>query len=184
MHARNAVTLAELVVVLAVLAALSGIAIPLYSGTVHDAYDKATQASLTEIRDAVNQYWSDTKYVVLDGTTTVATESQRFEIRWLFKNPRTGDKTVDYDPNTRLGWNGPYIAVSTGDPIALGGPALIDSWNHVIVLQDVDSTATPRDVRIVSGGPNGVVDIPSATATDSLTTSDVGDDIYVALSLR
>ena len=29
----------------------------------------------------------------------------------LFVNPVTGDSTVGFDPNSRIGWNGPYHRV-------------------------------------------------------------------------
>ncbi len=170
--------------VLLVVAAMAGIAVPVFSGKMVEANETATKASLSEIRDAVMEYWKDTKHVTLDGIGTVATEAQRFQIDWLFANPVSDDTTVDFDSNTRIGWNGPYIAESTGDIVALGGPALVDAWNQAIVLQDVNSSADLRDVRIVSGGPNGTVDIPSGTATSALTTANVGDDIYVAIELR
>lgn len=184
MKNRNALTLVELVVVLCILVALSGIAIPLCSDNLASAAESVTRASLAETRKATLEYWRDTKHVTLDGMASVATEAQRFEIQWLFSNPVTGNKSVQFNPNIRIGWNGPYVAGSTGDIVKFGGPVLIDGWNRRLVVQYVDPSAMLKDVRIVSAGPNGVINIPAATATSALTSIAIGDDLYVALSLR
>lgn len=184
MRPKTAFTLLELVVVLFILAALASVLTPLFTGAIHDAYKVSTESTLVAIRDALQEYWNDTKLVTLDGMATVGTESDRLSIQWLFDNPVTGDDTWDYNPNTRIGWRGPYMLQATGDPLAPGAPILIDAWNNSIVIQDVNSAATLRDVRIVSGGQDGSIDIPASTATSALTANDVGDDVYVALSLR
>lgn len=184
MRTRAALTLAELVVVLAILAAVSGLLVPLFTNTIHDANEIATVTSLVEIRDGMADYWSDIKHVTLDGVTTVATDAQRLQLDWLLANPVTGDTTFDFEPSTRIGWRGPYLAKSSGGLMALSPVSLKDAWNNQIEVHDVDSTATPRDVRIVSGGPDGVVSIPTGVATSALTANDIGDDIYVAIELR
>lgn len=181
---RNALTLIELIVVLTILAALSGIMLPLFAGTIQNANAVATDRTLTVIRTALTDYWRDTKWIPLDGILTVADESNRLHIDWLYNNPISGDNVPNFDPNTALGWNGPYLSGSTGTPHSPGYPTLIDAWNQVIVIQDVNPALSLRDVRIVSGGPNKVIDIPAATATSALTATDIGDDQYVALTLQ
>jgi type II secretory pathway pseudopilin PulG len=181
---RTAHTLTELVVVLAILVGLSCIAIPLFPSYTSTAADTTTRASIATIRDAMLLYWSHTKNITLDGVTTSSTEALRFQIRWMFYNPVNNTQNSSYNATTQSGWNGPYIPSSTGDVVANGGPILLDGWNKAITVQYVNPTGSPKDVRIVSGGPNGVVNIPAATATTSLTTANVGDDIYVSLSLR
>ena len=183
MKTRNGFTLIELIVVLSVLVALSGIILPLCVDNLNGANETATRSTLTEARTAMLQYWHDTKFVDLDGVTTVASESQRFNITWLFANPVTNTNAVQFDPNLKMGWNGPYIANSTADTTA-GGPNLVDAWNQTLVVQYVNPNVDLKDVRIVSAGRNGVVDIPAATATSALTTGSIGDDLYVALMLR
>lgn len=181
---RYAFTLVEMIVVLMILAALSSVVAPLLSQSVHDANRISTQTSLTAVRDALVKYWSDTKHLPMDGITTSATESNRLDIDWLFRNPTSGDQVQDFDPNTKIGWRGRYLNHSTGDEIAAGKWLIVDAWNTELVVQDVAPSSTPRDVRIVSAGSNGVVDTPGATATDLLTVADTGDDLYVVLSLR
>lgn len=181
---RNALSLLELVVVLSILVALSSLVIPLCSGNLTTAAETTTRASLHEIRDAQLKYWQDTKTVTLDGMSSYAIESQRFDLVWLFSNPVTNDSTNQFDPNSRIGWNGPYMAGTTADVVAWGGMTLLDAWNHEIEVQYVNPNNDLKDVRLVSPGPNGVVEIPAATATSALTSGNMGDDIYVAIMLR
>lgn len=184
MKTRTAFTLIELIIVLSILVALSGLVLPLCSDNLSVATQTATRSTLVEAREAMLQYWHDTKFVALNGVTTVATEAQRFSLAWLFLNPVTNSTAVQFDPNSRSGWNGPYMAISTADSAALGGPNLIDGWNQSLVVQYVSASSSLKDVRIVSAGPNGIIDIPLSTATSALTTSSIGDDLYVALMLR
>lgn len=178
---RNAVTLVELVVVLCILAALSGIVVPLCSNQMAVAAQTATQSTLTKVQQAMLDYWHDTKLVTLDGVITFADEPQRFQLDWLFKSPVTNNTLSQFDPNLRRGWNGPYLIATNIDS---GGPELVDAWNNGLVVQYVNPTGDIKDVRIVSPGPNGIVEIPSSTATSSLTSGSIGDDLYVALTLR
>lgn len=184
MRSRVAVTLFELVIVLAVLVAFASLLVPLFSNTMHDANEVATERSLVQVRDALLDYWRDTKHVTLDGVTTVATNAGRLDIGWLFDSPVTGDPTFDFDVNTLIGWRGPYMVSSRGAIFISGSPVLIDAWRNKIVIQDVDPSAALRDVRVVSGGRDGAISIPASTATSALTTADVGDDRYVSLQLR
>ena len=179
---RKALTLAELVVVLFILVALAGLATPLCSEQMAVAAQSTTLATLTRTRDALEQYWLDTKFLTLDGVLTTADEAHRFDIQWLFNNPVTGDRTLGFDRTSRIGWNGPYLLNTTTEPAAIDG--LIDGWQHNLVVQDVNPSATIRDVRIVSPGPDGLVHIPAAMPTAALTNSNIGDDLYVSLLLR
>lgn len=183
-HHRHAMTLLELVVVLAVLIATSSLLVPLFSGTLQSAQEDSTRRTLLIARAALLDYWSDTRLIAMDGIVTAATENDRLDLIWLFRNPVSNDDSLDYAPATGIGWRGPYIASSTGDLVTVGYPHLIDAWNREIAVQDVNPATTPRDIRIVSAGANGTIEIPSATATDALTPIDLGDDIYVALRLH
>jgi len=181
---RKAFTIFELAVVLFVIAALAGLSFPIVGGTYNDAATASTQSTLQAVSNATAKYWSDNKLVKLDGVTTVASESTRFQVRWLFRNPATNLATTSFDRNSAVGWNGPYLLSSTGTIANFGDTTIIDAWNHEITIQDVDPAASLRDVRVVSAGPDGIVNIPSGTATTSLNASNIGDDLYVALQLR
>ncbi len=184
MSLRKAFTIGEMIVVLCLVAALASLTLPILSGTVNLAATSTTQSTLRQLAHATGQYWSDCKSVPLDGIATVANESTRFQVRWLFRNPQDDSSNTSFNINSAIGWNGPYLLCSTGSPTFFGDVTIIDAWNHPIVMQDVSSTAALRDVRIVSGGPNGLIDIPSGSATSTLNASNIGDDLYVALQLR
>ena len=181
MYTRKGFTFFELIITLAVLVAISGLLVPLCNEHYASATETATNATLHHVRLAVMDYWRDTKHVELDGVTTHAAEAERFSPDWLFLDPVSNDLTVDYSPTTRIGWNGPY-AEPTG--FASGTPQLIDAWNRAIVIQYVTPSASVKEVRVVSAGSDGVVDIPAATPTSALTPADVGDDLYVTIMLR
>lgn len=178
---RLALTLLELIVVLSVVAALSSITIPLCNNQLISASETATRATLAESQRALQQYWKDTKFLLLDGVATEASENERFDIVWLFHNPVTGDSNRSFDKNTGLGWNGPY---QLGATINTGQTGLVDAWNRPLEVHYVNPAESLKDVRIVSAGENGVIDIPANVATSALTPSSIGDDLYVAVRLR
>jgi len=184
MTLRKAFTIIELIVVLCVVAALAGLTLPILSGTHSIAATATTQSTLREVGNATSQYWSDCKYLKLDGTNTIATEATRFQIRWLFRNPQTDTTINSFNINSSIGWNGTYLMSPTGSPLLFGDVAMIDAWNNAVTIQDPSPTASPRDVRIVSGGPNGTIEIPANAATSSLNAATIGDDLYVALQLH
>lgn len=178
---RLALTLVELIAVLCILVALSLIAIPLSSDQVLRASDTTTRAILAEVQVAMQQYWHDTKFIGLDGINTIADESDRFQIGWLFRNPVTNNTSPDFDPNTGIGWNGPYLLSTTS---ANAQPGLVDGWGRTLEVQYVNPAASLKDVRVVSAGADGVLETPIATPTTLLTPDSIGDDIYVAIMLR
>lgn len=184
MYLRRAFTIIELIVALCVVAALAGLSLPILSSTYSVAATSTTQSTLREVSRATSLYWSDCKFLKLDGISTVATETTRFEVRWLFRNPQNDTSNSTFNINSTIGWNGPYIMSATGSPLQFGDVAIIDAWSRAITMQDVNLALSPRDVRIVSGGPNGVIEIPANVATSSLVASSIGDDLYVALALH
>ncbi len=184
MGIRRGLSVLELIVVIAIVASLASVALPIFTDVHSTAKESSTRSTLVQVRDAVTLYWADTKSIPLDGLATFAIETQRFQVVWLFRNPVTNLISASYDPLTRIGWNGPYLLHATGDPDLYGQHSLIDAWNNPVVIQDFDSNASIRDVRVVSAGPNGVIDIPAAVSTTALTSSEIGDDIYVAFYLH
>lgn len=198
-------TLLELIVVLVILAALAGLAIPLVSQSLDDSKIKVSQGSLSAIRNATMSYWRDTKFEPNTATTANGALLQRFQMRWLFFNPfvENGENnTPSFDARSARGWNGPYIVEKTGrykvDAVrnfttAYGSgdgespssdPTILDGWQRPIVIQVVDTSVRVLDVRIVSAGPDGVIDTPADTASNLLTEAITKDDIYDAFTLR
>lgn len=223
--ARSALTLIELVVVLTILVALAGLVVPQLVATSENARITATRSTLTAVRDAMMRYWLDTKYLALNGPSgtpataaanTAGTSSldanatvNRFQVRWLFENPEnapsvSGDElVVTYNPDTQLGWNGPYLEEETGEYLVdasfgfsalygnANGPAILDAFSsesnggfpRPVVVQAVDD-GTRLDCRVVSAGPDGVLDTPASVFTEALTLAMTGDDEYVSFTLR
>lgn len=166
---RSALTLVELAVVLTILVALAGLVVPnLVNFAERDVAPTAVNASLIEVRGAVMQYWNDCKYLIAEAETLDA----RFigiRIDDLVNNPF--GPGAEFDPETGLGWRGPYIVSSTLIPINTGlnqpddlpdafvldanfndyfrvdteseslVPAIVDPWGTPIVIQDIDAFA-------------------------------------------
>ena len=214
---QTGLTLVELVVVLTIMVALGGLVIPRLTSTGDTARDVVSVASTVEIRDAVMQFWSDCKYAY----PAMPVEDQRIQLGHLLTMPSIGAFAA-FDPNVRLGWNGPYLQTD-------GKTYLIDSANgfssiygdatqlairDTFINQDYDndgnaesgspfviqeptllalaaasatySLGDPREVRVVSAGPNGILEIDESRFASELeaTPSLKGDDLYVSFTLR
>lgn len=179
---RAGLTLIELIVVLTILIALAGLAVPLVGGNAERARDTATETTLQRLRDVIlNRYLVDVPVRIpveypIDGSTETVIAPPT--IRALFQRP---PDVAPYHPTTQLGWNGPYFletgarfpsdpdAVARGftEPLGLPGePAVLDSWGNPIVIRpewleqpDADNPANnPVPVlfwKLVSAGRDG-----------------------------
>ena len=200
---RRALTLAELVIVLAILTTVSAIVLPMAGNFVADSRDAVTRQSLTRLRDVIAEtYWQDNRRELpCPGTVGVSSGRQEQpQLRYLFVNPSRSpeDAAVTFDPVYRLGWRGPYLverneAVYTIDTAAGfsdrygedGDPTVLDGWGHPIVMQNPGQLSDGRqDVRLVSAGPDGILNTPPATLTDSLTSTTIGDDLLISFQVR
>ncbi len=214
-------TLVELVVVLTILVALGGLVIPRLMATTEVARETATLASAVEIRDAVLRFWSDCKYAYpsKDLHPDVNANDQRIQLGHLLELPSTFPV---FNPNLRLGWNGPYLQSDgrlysiddgSGFTSAYGDasqPAVRDTFaNQDYDLDGVVESGLPfviqeptlsnlglsslvheigeqREVRVVSAGPNGILEIEESRFASELESNPAlkGDDIYVSFTLR
>ena len=203
-------TLVELVVVLAILVALAGFVTPRLMSTANTARETATQASAIEIRNATMQYWSDCKHNIVD---------QRIQVAHLLNQPSF---LLRFDPNVRLGWNGPYLQsdgrtytvdttsgfdTSYGDASQLSirdafasqdydGDGSAESGSPFVIqeptLRELEaasqtySLGQPREIRVVSAGPNGFIEIDEEYTATQLESNESlkGDDIYVTFVVR
>ena len=122
----------------------------------------------------------------------------------LFSPPAFLPSAYDaFDPETALGWRGPYVQAPTGVFDDHGGafagygvegqPTLIDGWGRPIVIQVPDVAAGETDeellhIRIVSAGDDGVLQTPTdelmpqgPQTADGVNPNQRGDDIVMFL---
>lgn len=204
---RDGLTLLELTVVLVIMVALAGVMIPLVGTESARAREDATRSTLTALRAAVIQYWNDR---VLEGSQRLlrpmdpspdgrAVNSP--QLHFLMVNPGEWDEfdqkylpTFRFDSQYRVGWRGPYMREATGF-YSVNVPqgfttrygrdddaAFLDAWGRPVVIQHPGTINGVQDVRLVSAGPDGVIDTDPAVVTDNLLST--GDDIYVSFQLR
>ncbi|MCY2927963.1 MAG: prepilin-type N-terminal cleavage/methylation domain-containing protein [Planctomycetota bacterium] len=182
---RHGFTLLELVLVAAILVILAGIVLPSISGLREDSSLTATTETFHAIRNAVAGTEGRPGYLADMGRLPST-------LRDLFIQPAGA---TPFDRFTARGWRGPYLMDATGTyrvdvakgflPAygAEGDPALADAWGRPVILQ-VPTTASDtnqRDqfTRIVSAGPDGVVQTPPASLYP--TTDHRGDDVLLFL---
>jgi len=108
---QKGMTLIELTVVLLILIALAGLAIPYVGGTSQMALCKATDASMHAIKTAIMGGGANTGFYMdtlgsfpkkTKGPTTAD-----YSLHFLFT--RTDSEWNDYNPKTAVGWRGPYL---------------------------------------------------------------------------
>jgi prepilin-type N-terminal cleavage/methylation domain-containing protein len=193
-------TLLELLIVLMILVTVAWVVIALAGDTSSWAQVQATNVSMQHLRDAI------VGTVDMPGFLT-DTGKLPTTLCDLFVMPGTMSA---YDPNTRMGWRGPYIwnppivvhfdlvsnrlyyAGASGqveDRVYLpfgfnpyykdGDPVVLDAWGNPIVLQIPNQTDTAY-ARLVSAGPNGVIDtLPNV---DIPPVGTCGDDRFLYLT--
>jgi prepilin-type N-terminal cleavage/methylation domain-containing protein len=149
---QQGMTLLELTVVLLILLALAGLAIPYVGGTSGEAMCKTNDVSMVNIKKAImNGYYIDTlgKFPQdLDGLTPNPTFADRdYNLHYLFSDTNfyaaSGDKRVhkSFNPNTQTGWRaGGYL--QNGSHV---DKSLADEWKnlvmngHTVIYKDLDS---------------------------------------------
>ncbi len=108
------VTLIELTVVLLILIALAGLAVPYVSGTGSKAMCQATDATLQAVKEAVMGggagpgFYGDTLGYFPKATKSYTAD---YHLKYIL-TPLTDSswgKMLTYNPKTALGWRGPYL---------------------------------------------------------------------------
>lgn len=127
-RAAGAFTLIELIVVVAVLASIAGLAVATLSGTQEQVTRDLALNELSEVRKAILQFKADTGFlpkrgpfnlasrapdggqVVLTGLQTEAWFDAPANLSQLFECPLpTGHPLATWNPDRRRGWRGPYL---------------------------------------------------------------------------
>ena len=194
-------TLIELVVVIAILAVVAGLILVQLgtfqfagAGQNQTSEQIATVATLGAVRDAIlgtsghPGLWQD---------LGERTNLYPLYIADLFR-PSTNLPSAlqSFNPVTRLGWRGPYLTPGgalytiinnfTTSYGANGDPAVADAWGRPIVLQ-IPTSGGWQYARLVSAGPNGVLDTPITVQSPSgnvkppSDNSDRKDDLILFL---
>jgi type II secretory pathway pseudopilin PulG len=191
------VTLIELTVVLLILVALAGIAIPYISGTGSAAMCKATDVTMQNLKKVImDRYYLDTL-----GHFPSDKYAADYNLRYLFIRDdgldNNGDTKIDrvtnggadidtedawqpFDPTTQTGWRGSYLQGGVNNEV-------LDGWGNPIrieVLSENDcktkillSATIPQPdycARLISGG---------ADSTITTTANRTGDDRVLYLQI-
>jgi len=197
---RRGLTLAELLLVVTIISILATLILPAVGNFLGESRADVTRVSLTRLRDVIAEtYWPDNRSTLpRPGLPLQGSRQNAPQLRYLFVNPQTEDTIVTFDPTARLGWRGPYM-VDRNDSLYTintatgfteqygenGDPAVLDGWGRAIVLQNPGTLSDGRqDVRLVSAGPDGIVNIPPTKLTAALTTGDIGDDVFASFEVR
>jgi len=185
---QKGMSLLELTVVLLILIALAGLAVPYVANVNQLALCQATDASMQAIKTAImggganSGFYQDTLGYYPKATKTTTPD---FDLRYLLEQ----GSWANYNPKTAVGWRGPYLtqgsAVPAGldssfsvpfDPATasagtvhrvLGGSQILDAWGRPIILQvpyDLHTATYNFDyARLVSAGAGNGLGISQAS---------------------
>jgi prepilin-type N-terminal cleavage/methylation domain-containing protein len=170
-------TLLEIVVVLLILAVIAGTVITSFNQDfLEEKEETAAIFEMTQIRDAILQFKQDNPAHLLNADNLCSPADASFLLGNDYDTNNGCDTTeatiANWNPNYRVGWNGPYIrklgdvtATSVDDIEHNGTINSESSLSDVIVITDpygkpyyffeldIDANA-----RIVSFGPDGIYD--------------------------
>lgn len=177
-------TLIELLLVLVILVALSGIVVAKFAnleigtpGGDKTAEQITTEASMNVIRDAIfgtpehPGFYQDMNELPrphdLDG------RRDHPQIHFLFVNPDTGSPESTFDPVQRRGWRGRYLMQETG---RYPGPRF-DGWEDALKYGFTDTHGRPNDYCMLDGwGHPIVIDILIQGARKTTRLLSAGSD--------
>jgi hypothetical protein len=196
--------LRETLAALFVLGLVALVALPLAGGFRSRTDEAATRRTLDEVRDAVARYWRDAAGTLPRPHSGDRARKGHPQLVFLFVNPATWSREAarytpqyTFDPERNIGWRGPYLTQPRGEYRIdeskrfsnmygeTGDQAVLDAWGRPLVLQyAARSEEGLLDLRVVSAGANGRLEIDPVAASAELDPTAVGDDLYVALALR
>lgn len=150
---RSALTLLELVVVLAILATLTLVAVVSTEGVVEQGRFDVTRRTLQNIDDAVlgpaNQMEADGTRAISGFAADTGRQPLAFgndpasQLAELWSNPNSiplfevRDALSDAEVKLKSGWRGPYLRA----PSQNGVPALLDGWGNPFVMLKADNAS-------------------------------------------
>lgn len=169
-------TLIELLAVIVLLAIVATLTTAGMADVGAEARDDLAQIEIAEIRKALQQFKRDVGHF----PDAAGNHDEGARLGLLSRCQDSNAAAEDYDqgcrehsPDTKRGWNGPYLLAERNDGLA----GLFDPWGSSYLLLEPDSAEpSAGDVRIVSAGPNGQYD--GVNADPCLPN---GDDIVLCL---
>jgi len=201
---RRGFTLVEVIVVLAVILLLTGIAVPLIGGYVEDGRRARAESEVRTISAAVLSFYKDlgnwptrnssgtdnSLYVLTSGDTQVTTNpylAGHSFATWaaaaqgdildnhLLRNTPQGASGAAYPTTGSTRWRGPYVA----------GGVSNDPWGRPYVVNVISGWyaggASYKRIYVISAGPDGIINTAyTAQAIDDIA----GDDIGMILNER
>ncbi|QPK61489.1 type II secretion system protein [Methylomonas sp. LL1] len=210
---QQGLTLLELAVVLLIMIALGGLALPYVAGTGQMAACQATDATMLAVKEAIvggggPGYYDD----LLGQMPRNQPASTDYNLRYLFEKPAGWGV---YKPSTAIGWRGPYLQGGESAPGGLdasfidvfdasGNPAgkvhaaitstagfqVPDAWHRPIVLQipyyDPDGTGTEYSAGYYPDQARLVSAGPNGIITTPIDDGDAdprGDDRVLLLKI-
>ncbi len=179
-------TLIELTVVLLILIALAGLALPYLSGTSQASLCRATDVTMQNVKKVIiERFYLDTlgKFPADKGATD-------YNLKYLF----TQGSWQDFDIDSQTGWRGPYLQngmtlssapdasfqdnTKVHDNIIAAQIQVLDAWGRPIVLQDTGS-----GFRIVSAGPGSGLGLENGALDTTIAGSRGADDRVLYLDV-
>jgi len=197
-RSRYGLTLLELAVVAALLVILAGAVVPLVSRYAVVGRATAARASLVQIRNAIVGTAEEPGFLADTGQLP-NTLNDLFNNPFSPANPFSAANPYgNFERDTGRGWRGPYLLNATGTyainnatnfTVAYGHNGditLLDPWGNPFVLQR-PTVGTPEVnntyARLISAGPNGVIDTPQDYAGTPYPPAGArGDDIVLFLN--
>ncbi|MGD2062172.1 MAG: type II secretion system protein GspG [Nitrospirota bacterium] len=173
--ARGGFTLIEIVIVIAVIAILAGIATPSIVKNIRDSRVARAKSDTKEIAATIASFYKDTgRWPTTDGTSTVTFLQTDFSVTPSVGTGVTGwsgtadtfadqliNNTPAYGTTGEFAWQGPYQTEFGNDP---WGKAFVCNVGNL-------SAGSTTPVYVLSAGPDGVL---QTSAGGLLTGDDVG----------
>jgi type II secretion system protein J len=166
-------TMIEIVVAVAILLILSGIAIPVSSSVVRSARISASKREMAGLAEALRAYGKDYGQAAARaswGRFPPETTGSGAYASILGRELETDVDGVGWDLVYRQGWSGPYIEGNDETTRPAGTGALVpvrsyqtDAWGRYYTYRNQISGAE-RTVTLISGGP----DRDPATTSDNI----------------
>lgn len=169
-------TLIELLAVIVLLAIVATVTTAGMADVGAEAQDDLGLIEIREIRKSLQQFRRDVGHY--PDAAGHHDDDKRLRLLWSCQasDGAAGDYDEgcgEYSPDTRRGWNGPYLLAERSN----GQAGLYDPWGSpYLFLEPSSATPSTGDVRLVSVGPNRQYD--GANADPCLPN---GDDIVLCL---